>query len=84
MKKAKTFNVTPKALKVELQNEAKILGLPSSTSDLIIERVMKRITKWLEERPAVTETDLNRKLASELKKYNTDLAYVYQNRGKII
>ena len=32
----------------------------------------------------ITKRDLERTVVAELKKYNADLAYVYQNRDKII
>lgn len=75
---------TPEAIRQELRQEAQALGLPENITDLVIERVIAKVAQWLDGRPAVTEADLNRELALELQKYNADLAYVYQNRDKII
>lgn len=75
---------TPESLAEDLRREAQIIGLPTKTTDVIVERVTKNTIKWLEGRPVITEADLNRKLAAEISKYNSDLAYAYQNRGKII
>ncbi len=87
MRRRKTpelMSFTPEAIRQELRQEAQALGLPENITDLVIERVIAKVAQWLDGRPAVTEADLNRKLALELQKYNADLAYVYQNRDKII
>lgn len=80
----KVMTFTPEAIASELRQEAQSLGLPEDVADLMVERVVAKVAQWLDGRPAVTEADLNRKLALELQKYNVDLAYVYQNRDKII
>ena len=82
--KPKPIGLTPEGLAEDLRQEAQILGLPPRTTEVIVERVTQSVLKWLEGRSAITEADLNRKLAKEIKKYNSDLAYAYQNRGKII
>ena len=45
---------------------------------------MKDAKKALKNRSIITEKDLNRVILKELKKYHADLAYVYENRDKII
>ena len=42
----------------------------------------KKIAKAYEK--IITDADLTRAISKELKKYNKDFAYVYQNRDKII
>ncbi len=80
--KAKEFSVED--LRKDILREAKILNISEPVAKTVAERVAGQLEKWTEKRAAVTEEDLNRQIAKELKKYNTDLAYVYQNRGKII
>lgn len=71
-------------LKMDIIHEAKVLGIAESTAEMFSEQVVERVAQWVEKRMAITSDDLNRQLATELKKYSSDLAYVYQNRGKII
>ena len=73
-----------KALKKLLKTDAKALGIPSGAADIFIERTLKSVEKSLKEKELITESDLTRLVVRELKKYHADLAYVYQNRGKII
>lgn len=80
--KAKTFSIED--LKKDILHEAKLLKISETVAQMIAGRVAEKVEKWIEKRAAVTNDDLNRQLAKELQKYNADLAYVYQNRGKII
>lgn len=68
----------------ELKIDAKALGIPEGAAEQFIERTIKGAHKTLKRKSLITETDLNRALVKELKKYNADLAYVYENRDKII
>ncbi len=71
-------------LKADLMKEAKVLGIAESTAETIVKQVVDKVAVWTEKRAAITIDDLNRQIAKEVKKFNADLAYVYQNRGKII
>lgn len=71
-------------LKQDIIYEAKILGLAEGLSETIAENAATKVAVWVEKRAAITMEDLNRRVATELTKYNADLAYVYSNRGKII
>ena len=71
-------------LEKDLKLNAKALGIPIGSIEIFITETMKSLEKSLKDKPVITESDLNRLLAKTLKKYNTDLAYVYQIRGKII
>lgn len=71
-------------LKTEIIAEAKILKIPESTAEIIATKTTTEVTKWVAKRAAVTVDDVNRRVALEVAKYNSDLAYVYQNRDKII
>lgn len=73
-----------KDLKKLLKTDAKALGIPSGAADIFIERTIKSVEKSLKPKDLITESDLTRLVVRELKKYHADLAYVYQNRGKII
>ncbi|MBQ3470153.1 hypothetical protein IJH23_00325 [Candidatus Saccharibacteria bacterium] len=73
-----------KDLKKLLKTDAKALGIPSGAAEIFIERTLKSIEKSLKSKDLITESDLTRLVVRELKKYHADLAYVYQNRDKIV
>jgi hypothetical protein len=73
-----------KDLKKLLKTDAKALGIPSGAAEIFIERTLKSVEKSLKSKDLITESDLTRLVVRELKKYHADLAYVYQNRDKII
>ena len=68
----------------DLKIDARAVGIPEGAAESFIERTMKDAKKPLKNRSVITEKDLNRVILKELKKYNADLAYVYENRDKII
>lgn len=78
----KTLDI--EALKKELKIDAKALSIPSGASNIFIEETIKNTKKSLGRKKIITENDLKRIVSKELKKYNYDLAYVYENRDKII
>ena len=78
----KTFDAA--ALKCDILRDAKVLGMAESTAEIIADKVVAATTKWTEKRAAVTVEDIHRRVAIEVERYSADLAYVYQNRGKII
>lgn len=80
--KVQDFN--PEQLLSELKNEGKILNLHQGYIELISKKVIKNLNKWLEKKTIVTKNDINRKVVQELQKYHKDLAYLYQNRDKMI
>lgn len=71
-------------LEKDILREAKVLHIPIGTAEAIAQKTAKQVEKWIKKRPAVTVSDINQRTAIEIAKYNTDLAYVYQNRDKII
>ena len=73
-----------KHLKAEIMRDAKALGMAESTADYITNKIVAAVEKWISKRSAVTMEDIERRVAMEAERYNADLAYVYQNRGKII
>lgn len=79
-----TVTVKAAALKQEILAEAKVVRLPMGTAEVVAEKVAEQVAKWAGRRSAVTQADLNRQIAKEMLKYSRDLAYVFQNRDKII
>ena len=73
-----------KNIKRELKLHAKALSIPEGTIDSFIKEAMPTIKKSLEARTILTRSDVARIVAKEIKKYNKDLAYVYENHDKII
>lgn len=71
-------------LRRELKIHAKALGIPSGAADSFIDETIKTVKKNLKKKTVITKADFERMVARELKKYNADFAYVYQNRDKII
>lgn len=82
--KNRPLNFNPRTLESDLIREATSLRIPKSVAQNIAQKVTNNLTQWLEKRPLVTDSELNFKIAKELAKYHSDLAYVYQNRDKII
>ena len=52
--------------------------------EIFIDKTLKAIQTTLKSKTIITDKDLDRAIIKELKKYNPDLAYVYENRDKII
>ncbi len=77
-------SIDTKSIQKTLKIDARGLGIPSGAADAFIERTIKDACKSLQHKSLITEKDLTRALVKELRKYNPDLAYVYQNRDKII
>ena len=75
---------TKKQLIKELKMHARAVGLPEGAAESFIEATIKSTQKSLKSKTVITNSDLVRIVTKELKKYNQDLAYVYQNHDKII
>ena len=75
---------TVKRVKRELRLHAKALGIPVGAAEAFIDETLKTVEKNLKKKTTITQGDLDRMIVKELKKYNADFAYVYQNRDKII
>ena len=75
---------TEKELRRELKIHAKALGIPSGAADSFIAETIKSVKASLKKKTVITKADFERLVTKELKKYNADFAYVYQNRDKII
>ncbi len=68
----------------ELKIDAKGLGIPAGAAETFIEKSLKAALKALQKKSIITELDLKKAVTKELKKCHADLAYVYDNRDKII
>ena len=79
-----TKDFDPTEIEKELKIDARALGIPEGAAEIFIKRTIKGALKSLNSKSIITEADLDRAIAKELKKYNDDLAYVYENRDKII
>ena len=75
---------TEKELKRELKVHAKALGIPVGAADSFINETIKSVKTSLKKKTVITKADFERLVTKELKKYNADFAYVYQNRDRII
>jgi len=82
--KSQPVSFSEKALQEEILQNALALKIPSGVAEVITAQVAQQVSTWVEKRSVVTMDDVWRRVALEARKYNTDLAYVYQNRGKII
>ena len=77
-------NFDEKALIKTLKADARALDIPAGAAEAFINETLKNLKKTLKTKKIITEADLTRLISRELKKYNADLAYVYENRDKII
>ena len=64
--------------------DARSVGIPSGAAEDFVDRSLAAAIDSLSNKSIITNQDLKRAIAKELKKYHPDLAYVYQNRDKII
>lgn len=76
--------LTDERIYQEVMREAKVLNMQAGAAEIIAKKVTEAIIKWGKNRAAVTEVDLNQRLAKETKKFNTDLAYLFESKNKII
>lgn len=74
----------PSKLKKELKIHAKALHIPPGAANVFIEKSLTDTQASLKSKKIITDQDLTRAIAKELKKYHADFAYVYKNRDKII
>lgn len=78
------IKLTDERIYQEIMREAKVLNMQAGAAEIIAKKVTEAIIKWGKNRAAVTEVDLNQRLAKETKKFDTDLAYLFESKNKII
>ena len=83
-KKEKPVVFDEKELQKELMHSARAVGMSAGAVEVVVEKVAQKVGARVRKRAAVTVEDINRYVSEEAEKYNKDLAYVYENRGKII
>lgn len=84
LREPQTLEFNVQKLKQQILHDAKTVNMPIGTAEIVAEKVATEVAKWVEKRAVVTTDDINRRVYGEMLKYNSDLAYVYQIRGKII
>lgn len=68
----------------QIVRDAKGVGIPAGSAKMMADQIAEKVIGWAKKRSTITEADLDRQLAKVAKKYSDDLAYVYENRDKII
>ena len=73
-----------KQLILDLKKEAMVLNLEQGAAELIAKEVAKNVSQWVADKTTITRSDLDRKIITEVRKYNKDLAFILGERNKII
>ena len=73
-----------KQLISDFKKEAKVLNLEQGAAELIAKEVTKKVSQWVANKKTITQSDLDRKIITEVRKYNKDLAFILGERNKII
>ena len=76
--------ITPKTVREDILSEARVLKIHAGYAELIADKVIAEVKRYLESHPAFTDKDIEILVYTELRKYSKDLAYIYHNRDKII
>ncbi|MBR3386463.1 hypothetical protein IKG68_02760 [Candidatus Saccharibacteria bacterium] len=76
--------VDAESLEKDILKEARAIKMPAGEAKGFSKKVAEKVAKWAEKRGAITIGDMNMKIADEIKKYSSDLEFVYRNKGKII
>lgn len=82
--KTRELKFSEEQLVEDLKHEAKVLKLEQGAAELIAIQVAKKIKQWITNKPTITQSDLDRQIMAEVKKYNKDLAFILGERNKII
>ncbi len=77
-------STTEKSLKKLLKIHARGVGIPDGSANIFIDDTIAAVKKSLKGKSIITDADLKRLVAKELKKYNRDFAYVYEKCDTII
>lgn len=76
--------VTKEKIKDDILREARVLKIQIGTAEIIADKVSEKVFDWSKKRSIITVDDLNHQIAKEVAKFNKDLAYLFESRGKII
>ena len=83
-KREKLVDFNRDFLTEELFSESKSTNLYEDAAKAIVKLVVDGVERKINQHEIITESDYEAIVSSELKKYNSDLAYIYLNRDKII
>lgn len=84
VKRPKQIEFSEEQLREDLRREARVLNIHQGAADLIAGEVAIKIEKWLEDKPTITQSDIDRRIVMEVKRYNKDLAFILGERNKLI
>ena len=73
-----------KALVREIKADGKGVGIPAGAAKVFAEKAVKDAMLALADKSVLTDKSIKSAVSKELRKYSTDLAYVYKNRDTII
>lgn len=79
-----TTKFSRRALENEIIEEGRSLYISEEATAPFAKKVATEVATWVKKRGKVTESDVNIKVAKSIKKYSKDLAFIYENRDKII
>ena len=82
-KNSENLPVTDKLIKKILKTECKIENIPELDTQTI-EFIVKKVVSWAEKKTIVTQGEFDKKLANEVKKFNTDLGFMIEQRNKLV
>ena len=82
-KNSENLPVTDKLIKKILKMECKIENIPELDTQTV-EFIVKRVVSWAEKKTIVTQSEFDKKLANEVKKFNTDLGFMSEQRNKLV
>ena len=75
--------VTDKLIKRILKTECRIENIPELDTQTV-EFIIKKVVSWAEKKTIVTQSEFDKKLANEAKKFNTDLGFMIEQRNKLV
>ncbi|MBR3236057.1 hypothetical protein IKF92_00010 [Candidatus Saccharibacteria bacterium] len=78
------YNLDEKDIIKTLKIDARALGIPSGAAEVFIQKSVKAALNSLQKKSIITDLDVKKAVTKELKKYHADLAYVFENRDKIV
>ena len=82
-KNSENLPVTDKLIKKILKMECKIENIPELDTQTV-EFIVKRVVSWAEKKTIVTQSEFDKKLANEVKKFNADLGFMIEQRNKLV
>ncbi len=82
-KNSENLPVTDELIKKILKTECKIENIPELDVQTV-EFIVKKVVTWAEKKTIVTQSEFDKKLASEVRKFNTDLGFMIEQRNKLV